>query len=98
MEVETSGPVMMLSCLDLFLSFDTSICSGVENSDHVIISVFINFPSNGNGGAHFYTTNLNFSHTHWNDLRDYFRNVPLVNIFKLGTSPAASEFRDWSRL
>ena len=37
--------------LDLFLSSDASICSTMAfpplgNSDHVVFSVFINFPSN----------------------------------------------------
>ena len=37
--------------LDLFLSSDASICSKMafppmENSDHVVVSVFIDFPTN----------------------------------------------------
>ena len=37
--------------LDLFISFDTSICSTMafpvlENSDHVLVSVSIDFPIN----------------------------------------------------
>ena len=45
--------------LDLFLSSDTSICSTMafnplENSDHVVVSVSIYFPSNSQQDAPFY--------------------------------------------
>ena len=44
--------------LDLFLSFDTSICSTMafpqlENSDHVVVSVSINFSINSKLDAQF---------------------------------------------
>ena len=45
--------------LDFFLSSDTSICSTMafpplENSDHVVVSVSIYFPSNSQQDAPFY--------------------------------------------
>ena len=36
----------------------------------------------------------NYSRTDWNGFRDYLRDVPWGNIFKLGAS-AASEFCEW---
>ena len=45
--------------LDLFLSSDTSICSAMAfpplgNSDHTVVSVSIDFPSNSQQGTPFY--------------------------------------------
>ena len=45
--------------LDLFISSDASICSTMafpplENSDHVAVSVFIDFPSNSQQDAPFH--------------------------------------------
>ena len=45
-----------LAVLDLFISSDTSICSTMtfpplKNSDHVVVSVFIDFPSNSQRDA-----------------------------------------------
>ena len=46
--------------LDLFLSSDASICSTMVfsplgNSDHVVVSVSIDFPSNSQRMPHFFT-------------------------------------------
>ena len=46
--------------LDLFISSDASICSTMAfpplgNSDHVVASVSIDFPSNSQQDAHFIT-------------------------------------------
>ena len=45
-DCDSHSPVL----LDLFISSDASICSTMpfpplENSDHVVVSVFIDFPS-----------------------------------------------------
>ena len=71
--------------LDFFLSSDASICSTMVfpplgNSDHVVVSVSIDFPSYSQQDALFH---------------DHLRDVPWEDIFKLSASAAASEFCEW---
>ena len=86
--------------LDLYLSSDASICSSMaflplENSDHVVVSVSIDFPSNSRGDAPFHRITYDYSLADWDGLRDHLRNVPWEDIFKLGASADASEFCEW---
>ena len=86
--------------LDLILSFDTSICSimafpPLGNSDRVVVSVSIDFPSNSHWDAPFHRIDYGYSHADWDGLHDHLRDVPWENIFKLGASAAASEFCEW---
>ena len=83
--------------LDLFLSSDTSICSAMAfpplgNSDHVVVSVSIAFPTNSQQDAPFHRIAYEYSHADWDGLRDHLRNVPWEDIFKLSASAVASEF------
>ena len=53
--------------LNFFLSSDTSICSTMafpplENSDHVVVSVSIDFPSYSQWDALFHRIAYNYSH------------------------------------
>ena len=62
--------------LDLFLSSDASICSTMAsppfgNSDHVFVSVFIDFPSNSHQDALFHCITCNYSCADWDGLRDH---------------------------
>ena len=84
------------SLLDLFITSDNSICSTMAfpplgNSDHVVVSVSIDFPSNVQQDAPFHHKGYDYSGTDWDSLHDHLRDVPWNNIFKLGASPAASE-------
>ena len=86
--------------LDLFLSSDASICSTMVfpplgNSDHVVVSVSIDFPTNSQQDAPFHRIAYDYSRADWDGLRDYLRDVPWEDIFKLGASAAASEFCEW---
>ena len=86
--------------LDLFLSSDASICSAMAfpplgNSDHVVVSVFIDFPVNSKQDAPFHRVAYDYSRADWDGLRDHLRDVPWEDIFKLGASTAASEFCEW---
>ena len=86
--------------LDLFLSFDASSCSTMSfhslgNSDHVVLSVSIDFPSNSQWDALFYCIAYDYSCADWDSLSDHLRDVPWENIFKLSASAAASEFCVW---
>ena len=86
--------------LDLFLSSDASICSTMAfppfgNFDHVVVSVSIDFPSNSQRDAPFHRIAYDYSRYDWDDLRDYLRDFPWKDIFKLGAFAAASEFCEW---
>ena len=86
--------------LELFLSSDASICSTMVfpplgNSDHVVVSVSIDFPTNSQQDAPFHRIAYDYSRADWDGLRDYLRDVPWEDIFKLGASAAASEFCEW---
>ena len=83
--------------LNFFLSSDASICSTIAflllgNSDHVVVSVSIDFPSNSQRGAPFHCIAYDYSRADWNGLHDHLRDVRWKDIFKLGASTAASEF------
>ena len=86
--------------LDLFISFDTSICSTMAfpplgNSDHVVISVSIDFPINSKQNTLFHHLAYDYSRADWDGLCDHLRDVPWEDIFKLSVSAAAIEFCVW---
>ena len=86
--------------LDLFLCSDAKISSTMdfpplENSDHVVVSVSIKFPSTSQRDSPSYHIAYNYSCADWDGLRDHLRNVPWEDIFKLGASAEASEFCEW---
>ena len=84
--------------LYLFLFFDNNISSTMTfsplgNSDHVVVSVSIDFPSNSKGDALFHRLAYDYSCANWDGVHD--QNVSWEDIFKLGASVAASEFCEW---
>ena len=86
--------------LDLFNSSYAIICSTVAfppfgNSDLVVFSVSIDFPSYSQRDAPFHHIIYDYSRADWDGLRDHLRDVPLEDIFKLSASVAASEFCEW---
>ena len=86
--------------LDLYLSSDATICSAMAfpplgNSDHVVVSVSIDFPTNSQQDAPFHRIAYDYSRADWDGLRDHLRDVPWEDIFKLCASAAASEFCEW---
>ena len=65
-----------LALLDLFLSSDASICSTMAfpplgNSDHVVVSVSIDFPINSRQDTPFHRVAYDYSRAHWDGLRDH---------------------------
>ena len=68
----------------------------LKNSDHVTVSVSIDFPNP--------QRNTSFHHIVYDyscadcGLHDHVRNVPWEDIFKLGASAAASEFCEWGQV
>ena len=86
--------------LDLFLSSDASIRSAIAfpplgNSDHVVVSVSIDFPTNSQQDALFHRLAYDYSRADWDSVCDHLRDVPWEKIFKLSASAAASEFCEW---
>ena len=86
--------------LDLFLSSDASICSTMAfpplgNSDHVVVSVSFDFPTNSQQDVPFHRMAYDYSCADWDGLHDHLRDVPWEDIFKLGASAAVSEFCKW---
>ena len=98
-DYDSHSPALM----DLFFSSDASICSTMafpplRNSDHVVVSVSIDFPSDSRQDAPFHHIAYDFSRADWDGLRDHLRDVTWEDIFKLSASAAASEFCEWVRV
>ena len=65
------------------------------NSDHVVVSVSIDFPINSKQDIPFHRVAYDYSRADWDGLHDHLRDVPWEDIFKLDASTAASEFCEW---
>ena len=65
------------------------------SSDHGVVSVSIDFPSNSQWDAPFHCIAYNYSRADWDGLCDHLRDVPWEDIFKLGASAAGGEFCEW---
>ena len=67
--------------LNLFLSSDASICSTMvfpllRNSDQVVVSVSIDFPSNSKLDALFHCVAYDHARADWDGLHDHLRGIP----------------------
>ena len=65
------------------------------NSDHVAVSVSIDFPSYPQWDAPFHRIAYDYSCADWDSLCDHLRDAPWEVTFKLDASAAASEFCEW---
>ena len=86
--------------LDLFISSDASICCTTAfpplgNSDHVVVSVSLDFPSNSKRDAPFHRIAYDYLLPDWGGLRDHLRDGPWENFFNFSASTAASELYEW---
>ena len=84
-----------LALSDLFISSDASVCSTMTfpplgNSDHVIVSVSIDFPKRD---APFHCIASDHSCADCDSLHDHLRDVPWEDIFKLLLVNFVSGFR-----
>ena len=68
------------------------------NPDHVVVSVFIDFPMNSKQDALFHRMTYDYSRADCDGLRDHWRDLPWEDIFKLRTSVAPSEFCEWVKV
>ena len=83
-----------------FFSSDASICSTMAfpplgNSDHVVVTVSIDFRSNSQREVPFHRIACDYSRADWDILRHHLRDQPWKDIFKLGASATASELCEW---
>ena len=69
--------------------------SPLRNSDHVVVSVSIDIPSNSQRDTPFHRIAYDYSCADWDGLCDHLRDVPWENIFKLGACAASSQFCEW---
>ena len=65
------------------------------NSDHVVVTVSVDFPINSKQDTPFHRVAYDYSRADWDGLRDHLRDVPREDIFKLSASAAVSEFCEW---
>ena len=72
--------------------------SPLENSDHVIVSISIDYHSNSKGGTPFDHTAYDYSRADWDCLSDHLRDVPWEGIFKLTASATGTEFCEWVQI
>ena len=63
-------------------------------SHHVVVSVFIDFPSYSQQDSRFHRMAYDYSRADRDGLGEHLRDVPWENIFKLGASAASSKL--WS--
>ena len=85
--------------LDLFLTSDASICCTIAfpplgSSDHVVVSISIDVPTNLQRDTPFHLIVYDYSRAHWDGHRNFLKVIPWEDIFKLSAS-AASEFCEW---
>ena len=66
----------------------------LENSDHVVVSVSIDFPINSKQDTPFNRLACDYFRVDWDGLRDHLRDIQWEDIFKLSAS-AVSEFWEW---
>ena len=64
----------------------------LANSDHVVVSISIDFPSNSQRDAPFHRKAYDYSRADWGGLCDHLRDVPWEDMFKFSASAVASEF------
>ena len=81
----------------IYLFLDASIWSTMAfpllgNSDHFVVSVSIDFPSNSHRDSLFHCIAYDYSCADSDGFGDNWRDVPWDDIFKLCASAAASEF------
>ena len=66
-----------------------------RNSDHVVVSVSIDFPINSQQDALFHHVTYDYSCGYWDGAQDHLRDVSWDHIFNVSASTAASEFCEW---
>ena len=92
-----------LAALYLFLCFSVSVGSTMSfsllgNSDHVVVSLSIEFPSNSQRDTLFYYIAYDYFLADWGSLCDHLRDVSWGDICKSVLLPLLGNFVSGSRL
>ena len=95
-DCDPQSPVL----LDLFISSGISICSALAfpllgNSDHLVVSVSIDFSTNSKQDAPFHHVVYDYFCADLDGFCDHLSDVPWEDIFKLSASTATSEICEW---
>ena len=101
LSLETLMPIVKTGLhilVELIVFCSTLAFPPFENSDHIVVSVSIDFPSYSQQDAPFHHISYDYSCADWDGLHNYLRDVPWEDIFKLSASAAASEFWEWVRV
>ena len=69
-----------------------------RNSDHVVVSVYIDFPLNSQCDAPFHRIGCDYSCADWDGFCDYLRDVQWGDIFKFSASAVLVNFVSGFRL
>ena len=70
----------------------------LENSDHVVVSVSIDFPSNSKQDAPLHRMAYDYSRADWDGLPDHLIDVLWEGIFKLSSFAATSDLCEWVQI
>ena len=95
--------LIVLLCWIYFFPPDASICSTMafpqlENSDHIVVAVSIDFQSNSQQDDPFHRIAYEYSRAGCDGLRDHLRDVPWKYIYKLSASATPNEFCEWGQV
>ena len=99
-QLRSQSVILVVLLFWIYLFLDASICSTMAfpplgNSDHVVVSVSIDFPSYSQWDAPFHCIAYDYSCADRDGLRDHLRDALWEDIFKLVASAAVSEFCVW---
>ena len=67
----------------------------LEDSDYVVVPVFIDFSSDSQWDVSFHCIASDYSCADWDGLHDHLKDVPWEDIFKLNASAVANEYCVW---
>ena len=95
--------ILIVLLFGLFLSSDASSCSTMTfpplgNSDHVVVSVSIDFPTNSQRDAPFHRIAYDYFRADWDGLRDHLGDVSWRISFNLVLLLLLVNFVGWFRL
>ena len=89
-DCDCHSPALLYLCFCSTMAFPP-----LRNSDHVVVSVSIDFPIYSEQDTPFHRVAYDYFRADWDGLRDHLRDVPWKDIFKLSASAAANEYCEW---
>ena len=88
------------SLLDLFLTSNPTICqtsssSALGKSDHVVVNILVNLNTKAAQESPFHRTLYSYDRGDWDSFRDFLRDAPWSDVFKLDGEKCAEEVASW---